>query len=183
MKSFRPPLYIKQVRFGEGSPYTGSVLDLQPFTVISGAHCAGKSTLLALIYESMNRGQSYSDQPPYVGYRPNRNLPPLSGREQLGGRIGLTVQEGAIERNFETDLDADDSAEEIIDFIPVPQDPYIIASDIQIFFQDFDGTHLREHARKPELQKKVDLDSLGFRGDLVQPGQPLPLDRAVGGHD
>jgi energy-coupling factor transporter ATP-binding protein EcfA2 len=162
MQSFRPAFYIKQIQFGSGSPYAGMALDLQPFTVISGLHGAGKSTLLTFISESMNRGSGYySDGPPYVGYGRHRHVPNLIGRQHLGGRITLLVQESDAERSFETDLDIDGSDDEVVEFNPIAQNPYTVSSDIQIFFQDVDVANPLDRAvGEPEVQKRADLDAL-----------------------
>ncbi|MGW1890157.1 AAA family ATPase [Streptomyces sp. NPDC002004] len=167
MDSFEPDTYVRRIEFLGMEAYAGVDLTLAPFTLISGTHGSGKSTILSLVAEGVAPGsRTYSDQPPFVGISPYSQA---VGR--LGGKLRSTISNRGTTRVSEVDLD---SAELGGDGAAVAymETPYSIASDIQIFFQD--GRDLRpsdeeSFSAPEERQKPRDLKALrgilGFEYD------------------
>ncbi|WP_237101677.1 ATP-dependent endonuclease [Nonomuraea sp. MG754425] len=89
MKDFKPTTQLTSMKFADDAAFAGQSIQVEPFTVLCGAHGSGKSTLLHYIAECLQRESTHPDNPPFVGGRSWR-------RDQagyLGGHIEFTIRD------------------------------------------------------------------------------------------
>jgi energy-coupling factor transporter ATP-binding protein EcfA2 len=164
MRDFKPTTQLTSMRFSDDAAFAGQSLQVEPFTVLCGAHGSGKSTLLHYIAECLQRDSTHSDNPPFVGHRSWR-------RDQagyLGGHVEFTIRDGETHHILQQNLSVAEAtpSQTVISHSRFKRCyPFLFTPfDSMLFPEFFDHHNFKqgnvEQAGAEVVQTRKDLDAL-----------------------
>ncbi|WP_157982414.1 AAA family ATPase [Nocardiopsis sp. FIRDI 009] len=163
MARFKPAEQIESIEFSKDSVFSGQNVRFRPFTIVCGMHGSGKSALLGYVASCLYKGILHPDRPPFYENRISRgDRPVIRGTCHVRVRrdeseISYSTGPGREGEDYGSPAALTDSIGEIH---PRFLDPSELASEIGIFFQDFDLRYFDLISEDPQVQDRRDLEAL-----------------------